>query len=273
MPGRYRRPGSPTDHERREQAHADKLAALHDRLAEQVAALRTGEDGLRWLEVASRFHDYSFSNTLLIAAQRPNATLVAGYEAWKALGRQVEKGERGIQILAPVIRRDQPGGNRDDEQQDDVVGRELGPAASVAGGGDEERTERPRRVAGFRVTYVWDISQTSGEPLPARPRPQLLSGDSPPGLWDRLAQLVADRGFTLERGDCAQANGWTNFVTRIVRVRSDVDDAQAVKTLAHELGHVLLHDRSDVPTGVPGSNATRLGAEAWSRSRPSPSRT
>ena len=77
-----------------EAARADKLAALHDRLAEQVAALRTGQDWQRWLTVAARFHTYSLNNTLLILAQRPDATQVAGYEAWKTLGRQVaQRGE------------------------------------------------------------------------------------------------------------------------------------------------------------------------------------
>jgi hypothetical protein len=86
MPPRYKRPVSPAERARREQATADKLTALHERLAEQVAALRSGEDWRRWLDVARRFHGYSFNNTLLIAAQRPDATAVAGYEAWKALG-------------------------------------------------------------------------------------------------------------------------------------------------------------------------------------------
>jgi len=249
MASRYRRAVTPAERERREHASADKLAALHERLAEQVAALRTGQDWRRWLDVAHRFHTYSFNNTLLIYAQRPESTAVAGYEAWKTLGRQVDKGERGIQILAPVVRRvtqDQAG------RTDAVVQREPDPARAGAAvarpGSDTPGDEGPssegdrRRVAGYRVAYVWDLSQTSGEPLPTQPRPQLLSGQAPAGLWDSLAGLVADRGFTLERGDCGAANGWTDYTTRTVRVRGDVDAAQAVKTLAHEAGHVLLHD-------------------------------
>jgi hypothetical protein len=78
MPSRYRRPVGPAERARREQATADKLTALHGQLADQVAALRTGEDWRRWLEVAGRFYRYSFNNTLLIAGQRPDATAVAG---------------------------------------------------------------------------------------------------------------------------------------------------------------------------------------------------
>ena len=251
MASRYRRAVTPAERERREHASADKLSALHERLAEQVAALRTGQDWRRWLDLAHRFHTYSFNNTLLIYAQRPESTAVAGYEAWKTLGRQVDKGERGIQILAPVVRRstgDQAGATSA------ASGSEPDPARASAGtaapGSDTPGDEGPssegdrRRVAGYRVAYVWDLSQTSGEPLPTQPRPQLLSGQAPAGLWDSLAELLADRGFTLERGDCGPANGWTDYTTRTVRVRGDVDAAQAVKTLAHEAGHVLLHDPS-----------------------------
>ncbi len=244
MPSRYKRPVTAAARERREQASADKLAALHDRLAEQVAALRTGEDWRRWLDVAHRFHTYSFNNTLLIFAQRPEATAVAGFEAWKALGRQVDKGERGIQVLAPVVRR-----LRKDEASEDSAPADRSDPNSTRHAGtvpsDAETftgEDRRARVTGYRVTYVWDVSQTSGTPLPEQPRPQLLSGQAPPGLWDSLTRLMIDRGFHVERGDCGPANGWTNYTNRTVRVRDDVDDAQATKTLAHEAGHVLLHD-------------------------------
>jgi len=254
MAARYKRPATPAERELREQASADKLSALHERLAEQVAALRTGQDWRRWLDVAHRFHTYSFNNTLLIYAQRPESTAVAGYEAWKTLGRQVDKGERGIQILAPVVRR---AAGMDQAAGTSAAGRgEPDPAragAEVARPGNDTPVEEGasseaerRRVAGYRVAYVWDLSQTSGEPLPTQPLPQLLSGQAPAGLWDSLAGLVADRGFTLERGDCGPANGWTDYTSRTVRIRGDVDAAQAVKTLAHEAGHVLLHD----PTGL-----------------------
>src|SRR5215213_6423429 len=226
---------------RNEQAHADKLTALHERLAAEVAALRTGQDWQRWLAVAARFHTYSFQNTLLILGQRPDATNVAGYESWKTLGRQVSKGQKGISILAPLLRRPRPDdhadagpethGANEDKRQD------HGAAAT-----DRDETGAPKpRVTGFRVAYVWDVTQTTGRPLPERPAPQLLNGQAPEGLWDALASEVARSGFGIERGPCDGANGLTHFLTRTVRVRDDVDDAQAVKTLAHELGHVRLH--------------------------------
>ncbi len=251
MPPRYKRPVTPVERQRREQADADKLTALHARLAEQVAALRSGADWRAWLQVARRFHTYSFSNTLLIAAQRPDATTVAGYRAWQALGRQVDKGERGIGILAPVLRRPRQDRRSIDPQRPDDPAK---PIEADTG----EPDGRPGRLAGFRVAYVWDVAQTSGRPLPEQPRPQLLAGHAPPGLWESLTGLVTGRGFTVERGDCGPANGITDFTARTVRVRGDVDDAQAVKTLAHEAGHVLLHDPAD-PADLGGSTVTSAG--------------
>ncbi|MCT1459369.1 ImmA/IrrE family metallo-endopeptidase [Aestuariimicrobium sp. p3-SID1156] len=98
------------------------------------------------------------------------------------------------------------------------------------------------QIVATKLVSVFDVSQTSGEPIAEPPSPVLLEGEAPEGLWDRLAELVTARGYTLERGDCGGANGVTIYDTRTVRVRADVDDAQAVKTLAHELGHVLLHE-------------------------------
>lgn len=222
---------------------AAKLDALHAALIEQIAGLRSGQDWQRWLHVAARFHDYSFNNILLIAAQRPEATTVAGFQAWKALGRQVNKGERGIQILAPVVRRAAALGGADPAREHSG----LNPDDPATVG-----TTAARRLAGFRVAHVFDVSQTSGPALPERPTPVLLTGQAPPGVWDTLAAQVGAHGFDLRRGPClgGRANGLTDYTARTVTVRDDVDDAQADKTLAHELAHVLLHDPTARTTGI-----------------------
>ena len=226
-------------------ARADKLAALHERLAAEVAALRTGEDWQRWLTTASRFHTYSFTNVLLIQSQRPDATLVAGYEAWKAFGRHVVKGEKGIAILAPIIRRPE---KTDDARPDDAR--------------DDTTAGPPATVAGYRVTYVWDLAQTSGQPLPERQKPTLLQGQAPDGLWEALADQIARQGFTLQRGDGGGANGITDYLARTVRVREDLDDAHAVKTVADELGHVVLHRPEDGDAAVRCRGVIEVEAES-----------
>jgi DNA primase len=244
----------------RDATQALKLEALHRTLGEKIAAIRDGKDWRDWLNVASRFHAYSFNNQILIAAQRPDATAVAGFAAWKALGRQVNKGERGIQILAPVLVRTAPPG--------------ADPVAPIHAGSSEQHASEPNRsatlaeegssqarIAAFRVVHVFDLAQTSGDPLPEQPLPQMLNGQAPDGLWDALATQVASHGFALERGECGEANGVTNFVLRAVRIRADVDDAQAVKTLSHELAHVLLHDPSGGQTGTADPSATVTDAD------------
>ena len=118
--------------------------------------------------------------------------------------------------------------------------RPLDPGHKPAPG----ETMRTRLVA-TRPAYVWDVSQTDGDPLPEPPMPQLLHGAAPHGLWDGLAAQVAQRGFTLGRAADAAAiggaNGLTNYLDATVTVRTDMDDAARVKTLAHELAHVMLH--------------------------------
>jgi DNA primase catalytic core len=244
--------GTPTNVASRDSARAAKLEALHATLAEKIAAIRHGADWRNWLNVAARFHAYSFNNQILIAAQRPEATAVAGFEAWKALGRQVNKGERGIQILAPVLLRSAP--------EAPVTPQ---PAGVDRGGTESKMLDGEKReqirIAAFRVVHVFDVEQTSGTPLPERPVPQLLLGQAPAGLWDALATQVSAQGFTLQRGDCGAANGVTNYRLQTVTIRPDVDDAQAVKTLCHELAHVLLHDPAGEPLVVPSAAMVPLG--------------
>jgi hypothetical protein len=98
----------------------------------------------------------------------------------------------------------------------------------------------------FDLATVFDISQTEGEPIPEPPAPLLLAGRAPDGLWTGLAEQVTARGFTLRDAPAANvlggANGVTSWTDMTVTIRADMDDAARAKTLAHELGHVLLHD-------------------------------
>jgi hypothetical protein len=217
---------------------ADRLRRVHDQLADAVTALTSSDGWRRMLAVAARFHHYSPHNVLLIGAQRPDATRVAGYRAWQRLGRQVRKGERGIAILAPVT-------YRATAAAPDVPapGDTPGPAGEEASGA--------RLLRGFRVAHVFDIGQTDSPDLPDV-RPRLVDGAAPAGLFERLSAHVAAAGFTVERGACTrpEANGETSFLDRTVRVRDDLPPAQAVKTLAHELGHVLLHAPEVRPEGL-----------------------
>jgi hypothetical protein len=114
-------------------------------------------------------------------------------------------------------------------------------------------SERPRagevvrqRMVGVRPAYVWDVAQTDGAPLPELPAPTLLRGDAPRGLWKGLEAVVQNQGFILsavpDAASVGGANGRTDFGDRTVAVRSDMDAAARVKTLAHELAHIRMHE-------------------------------
>jgi DNA primase catalytic core len=197
----------------------DVVERLHDQLQESLRELVTSEDWQRALTVAARFHDYSFANTRLIWAQSLvrgfTPSRVAGYRAWQQLGRQVKRGERGLQILAPVIRK-------------------------IA---LEEGDEEERRVVGYRVVHVFDIAQTDGEPLP-EVRTSSVEGELPTH-WPQVAQLIGDAGFRLQVADLdllGEANGLTDWRRRDVVVRFSLPGAQRFKTAVHELAHVRLHE-------------------------------
>ena len=213
-----------------DQARRETVEALHRQLAEQVGSLDNRAEWEHYLAFARSFHQYSFGNRLLIMLQDPDATAVAGYRAWQAKGYQVRRGEKAIRVLGPVTKRV-------------PVLDDAGKPVLDADGKPREI----RKLVGVTPVSVFDISQTDGPPPPEHPVPVLLTGQAPPGLWDSLAALVTEQGFRLERGDCLGANGVTIYDERIVRVRADVDDAQAVRSLAHELGHVLL-----TPDGMDG---------------------
>lgn len=233
--------------EDRQAARDAKLDELHEKLAGAVEELVSGDDWKRALTFAANFRSRSFNNTLLIWVQHqaaheqglvpdPMPTYVAGYKQWQYLGRQVQKGQPGYQIFAPVTGRF---------------------ASTTPANADSwrrlKKLEKPRpgeavrsKMIGVRPAYVWDASQTAGDPLPELPAPTLLEGEAPTGLWEGLTKQIEAAGFTL--GDAPDAssihgaNGVTNYTDKTVFVRGDMDAAARVKTLAHELGHVLMHD-------------------------------
>lgn len=209
----------------------DKLLVIHAQLVRAVQDLMRSDAWMTMLRVAARFTSYSPSNILLITAQRPDATRVAGIRTWNALGRRVTKGEHGIAILAPCTYRQ----------------RDQGDHRSLTESPSPDADEPTRMLHGFKVVHVFDVTQTTGDDLPDI-EPALLRGDAPAGLWDHLARLAADDGYTLERGPCPLGvNGFADPAGHRVRVRVGLEPAHAAKTLAHELGHI----RADHPTRFP----------------------
>lgn len=190
-------------------------------LADLETALQQGASDtlVRYLEHLARFHQYSFGNVMLIALQKPNATQVAGFHAWRKLGRWVRKGEQGILILAPMI-----GRKRRDEADADQ---------------SEDTDGKVRCLYGFRAVYVFDVSQTEGAELP-----EFAGIDGQPG--DRLSQLesiVGQYGIDLAY---QEPGGGALGVSKdgAIWVKPDLEPAEKFAVLVHELAHELLHQRT-----------------------------
>jgi len=233
----------------------DKLTALHEQISDGVAALVESQEWRAMLDTAAKFHTYSLGNLLLIGAQAPQATRVAGFRSWQSLGRQVRKGERGIAILAPCTYRPTVA-----DRAEPVAPAGHEPVATCSGGAAPDAGGK-QQVRGFRVVHVFALHQTEGAPLPDV-APSLLVGQAPAGLWKDLASQVAGHGYALERGDCCGANGYTDPTRRVVRVRDDIDDAHAVKVLAHELGHLECGHVKDLPTYLTCRGRCEVEAES-----------
>lgn len=189
-----------------------------DILQTGVTQLMSSDGWRAALVMKSRFHSYSFQNSCLIHSQRPDATLVAGYRAWLQLKRFVKKGEKGIAILAPLLRKDKDG---DDPEQKILVG--------------------------FKVAYVFDLAQTDGEPIPEPPRPVLLNADSTL-IQHALTQMEAyalSSGFTV-RHDLQEGSALGSYrpASKQIALRADLPPLQRLKTLIHELAHGFLHDHA-----------------------------
>jgi antirestriction protein ArdC len=174
-----------------------------------------------YLAAMAKFPQYSPNNVWLILAQAPHARYVAGFGTWKRLGRYVRKGEHGIAILAPCVKRRRSDSGPAEPKRDKLAKRAESQADEV--------------VVGFRGAYVWDVSQTEGAPVP---EPACVDGDPGP-YFDRLIQVIADRGIQFTYSPAiAPAHGVST--RRRIILRPDLAPAERFATAAHELGHVLL---------------------------------
>lgn len=185
---------------------------LCGQIEEGIVQLRSSDRYLEYLKVMSRFHDYSYANLMLILKACPGATFVAGFNEWKKLGRYVERGQTGIRILAPMVYK------RDAVDSD---------------------SERKKVIAGFKPVSVFDISQTSGKPLPKLASP--LEGDVQG--FDRLfSALEKSQNARVDRMPLSEdVYGYYDPRTDKIVLRNDLSQAHALKTLIHEIAHKRMH--------------------------------
>lgn len=202
----------------------DKVNAILKKLEEGVKELFTSEKYKQYLSTMSKFHHYSFNNTILIALQRPDATLVAGYNAWKQkFHRQVKKGEKGITILAPVKLKEKE--DPDDSKME----------------AENDKKEHKIHLL-FRPVSVFDVSQTEGEPLPSLGVDE-LSGNAEG--YDAFMQSMRKLSPVPIRFDQIKggAKGYYHTVDKEIVIKKNMSQLQTMKTCVHEVSHALLHDR------------------------------
>ena len=223
------------DHRLTPEERQERLASAFDELNSAVEKITTGEDWQRYLDWQSKFSQYSARNVMWLAEQAEqrgmDLEMVASFNAWKKMGRMVNKGEHGLKVLAPVTYRR--------EETDAETGQTI-----------EEK-----RIRGFKVETVFDVSQTSGpdSTLPTNPmRVTPIEGRCDPQIIKAIEREIKKQGYVVEAVDGEQAgwppatNGHTSVSSRIVRIRDDLSPAAQAKTMTHELAHITMeHDRSD----------------------------
>lgn len=248
--------------EERAAYNAQKQAEMDEiikRIDEGVKAVFQSDKYKEYLKFASKFTDYSARNTLLINLQRPDATLVAAYGKWKQLGRQVERGQTGIEILAPVAYKT----NQVLETERPAVDEFGNQLYNPDGTEKMETVEKPMTGLAFKKVYVFDVSQTSGKELPD---PVIeLTGDIDSARKEAVfAALKKVTGIDIEFKDIkGGAKGYYSATNNEIVIKSGMSDAQTLKTAFHEAAHNLLHDPAkDIVTNKSPRNEKEVQAES-----------
>ena len=212
---------------------ADQLKEITERLEQGVKDIFTSEMYTKYLLTMSKFHNYSFNNTLLIAMQCPDATLVAGYNAWKnKFNRYVKKGEKGIQIIAPA-----PVKEREEREK---IDKDTG-LTVLNESGEPEIEVVERVIPRFRVTTVFDYAQTDGEPLPTLEVNELTARVKDYTLLKEAIEQVSP--VPIHFGEIeGNAKGYYSHMDKEICVRADMGESQTIKTMIHEVAHAMLHD-------------------------------
>lgn len=197
-----------------------------------VTELFTSERYQEYLKTMSKFHNYSFNNTLLVAMQRPDATLVTGYRNWQSMGRQVKKGEKGITIIAPApIKRKKEQAVLDQDQKP-VIGPD----------GKPKTEEVEVTLPCFKAITVFDIEQTTGEPIQTL-APEILTAAVED--YDLFLQAIRKISPVPIRFDAIEgsANGYYHNLDKEIVIKKDMSQSQTLKTAIHETAHARLHDK------------------------------
>lgn len=205
-------------------------------ISQGLQAIESSDDWIRYLKFCSSFYNYSYNNIFLIMMQRPDATFVAGYTTWRKMNRYVRKGEKGIGILCPCIRKVETFKEPDD---------------SKVYNDKEAEKEVKKILTGFRIGYVFDLSQTDGDDsmLPALVSGLQGSSEQEKALYEALFKYVSTQ-YCVQEVTGMSAKGSFNLATKVITVRADLKYQQKLKSLLHELSHAIdfdMHPDMDIP--------------------------
>ena len=233
-----------------------KVKEITDKLEAGLKELFESEKYKIYLSTMSKFHNYSFNNTLLIAMQKPEATLVAGYQAWqKNFERHVNKGEKAIRILAPA-----PYKIKEERDKLDPVTGEM----MFDENGMPQKEETEVTIPAFRAVSVFDVSQTDGKPIPELEVNELLS--TVEGYEDFVQALMNISPVPIAFEDIpGDSKGYFSTAEKRIAVQENMSESQTLKTMVHEVAHSRLHDKEvnqsmDIP--VKDRNTKEVEAES-----------
>ena len=211
-----------------------KVQEITEKLEQGIKELFESEKYKTYLNTMSKFHNYSFNNTMLIAMQKPDATLVAGYKAWqKNFERHVNKGEKAIRILAPA-----PYKIKEERDKIDPVTQEL----LLDKDGNPQKEEVEITIPAFRAVSVFDLSQTDGKPIPELTAKELLSDVE--GYQDMIRAVEAISPVPIELEEIAgDSKGYYDREAKRIAVQENMSESQTLKTMIHEVAHSKLHSK------------------------------
>ena len=211
-----------------------RVQELTDKLEQGLQDLFNSDSYRNYLSTMSKFHNYSFNNTLLIAMQKPDATLVAGYKAWqKNFERHVNKGGKAIRILAPA-----PYKIKEERDKIDPVTQEL----LLDKDGNPQKEEVEITIPAFRAVSVFDVAQTDGKPIPELAAKELLSDVE--GYQDMIRAVEAISPVPIELEEIAgDSKGYYDREAKRIAVQENMSESQTLKTMIHEVAHSKLHSK------------------------------
>lgn len=211
-----------------------KVQEITEKLEQGIKELFESEKYKTYLNTMSKFHNYSFNNIMLIAMQKPDATLVAGFKAWqKNFDRHVKKGEKGIRILAPA-----PYKIKEERDKIDPVTQEL----LLDKDGNPQKEEVEITIPAFRAVSVFDVAQTDGKPIPELAAKELLSDVE--GYQDMIRAVEAISPVPIELEEIAgDSKGYYDREAKRIAVQENMSEGQTLKTMIHEVAHSKLHSK------------------------------